>query len=245
MFDLSEKVVLVTGAAGGIGSAIVKIMHEHGAYVAISGTNIPALEALAAELKDRVHVFPCNLLDAAAVEKLPANVENIFNSVDILINNAGITRDSLLLRITDENWHDVISVNLEAPFRLMRSCVRDMVKKNWGRIINISSVVGVTGNAGQCNYTASKSGLIGLTKSLAAEVGRRGVTANCIAPGFISTSMTDKLPDDKKHAIKSAIPSGVFGNPIDVAYAALYLASPEASYVNGHTLHVNGGMFMN
>lgn len=244
MFDLSDRVALVTGASGGIGSAIARLLHAHGATVAISGTKAEMLKELASELKERVHMFPCNLMDMDAVEKLPINVANVFGPIDILVNNAGIVRDSLFMRINDEDWQDVISVNLEAPFRLMRQCVREMIRKNWGRIVNISSIVGSLGNPGQGNYAASKAGLVGMTKSLALEVAKRGVTVNCVAPGFISTNMTSKLTDEQRSKIKASIPSGTIGTSSDVASAVLYLCSQEASYVTGHTLHVNGGMYM-
>lgn len=245
MFDLSDKIVLVTGATGGIGRAIAKILHKRGASVAISGTKTELLEELASEMGERVNVFPCNLLDMDAVEKLSTNVENVLGTIDILVNNAGITRDNLFMRINDEDWGDVMAVNLEAPFRLIRHCVREMIRKNWGRIINISSIVGSMGNAGQGNYCTTKAGIVGMSKALALEVAKRGVTVNCISPGFIDTPMTEKLSDERRRLIKSAIPSGEIGNPMDIAYAALYLASEEASYVTGQTIHVNGGMYMN
>lgn len=244
MFDLSGKLALVTGASGGIGAAIAKELHKCGASIAISGTRTDSLEKLATELGERVHVFPGNLLDAGSVESLMTSVENVFGTVDILVNNAGITRDNLLMRMSDEEWSDVLTVNLEAPFRLMRRTVRDMIRKGWGRIINISSVVGFTGNPGQVNYCATKAGIVGMTKSIASEVAKRGVTVNCVAPGFIDTPMTAKLNEERKRIIKSMIPAGSMGTPEDVASAVLFLASEGASYITGHTIHVNGGMYM-
>lgn len=244
MFDLSGKSALVTGASGGIGGAIAKTLHGAGAQVMLAGTRADALHALAAELKDRAHVATADLADAASLEALVKNAETAMGRVDILVNNAGITRDTLMMRMKDEDWLKVIEVNLTATFRLSRAVLRSMMKNRWGRIISITSIVGVTGNPGQANYAASKAGMIGLTKSLAAEVASRAITANCIAPGFITTPMTDALTDEQKARLMGGIPAGRFGTPADIAAATLYLASEEASYVTGQTLHVNGGMAM-
>ncbi|MBP6985056.1 MAG: 3-oxoacyl-[acyl-carrier-protein] reductase [Alphaproteobacteria bacterium] len=244
MFDLTGKSVLVTGASGSIGKEIALLLHKHGAEVALSGTRMEPLEALAAEMGQRCHVLPCNLSDAAAVALLPAQAEEKMGKLDILINNAGLTRDGLVIRMKDEDWDSVLAVNLTAAFRLTRAVLRGMMKQRWGRIINISSVVGVTGNPGQVNYCASKAGLIGMSKALAAEVASRGVTVNCIAPGFIATPMTDVLQEDQKEAILKRIPMGHMGASVDIAAAALYLSSEASSYVTGQTLHVNGGMLM-
>ena len=244
MFDLSGKRALVTGASGGIGAAIARALHGAGAAVGLSGTREAPLKALADELGDRAHVLPCNLSDPAAVEALPKQAIDAMGGIDILVNNAGITRDQIFMRMSDDDWASVIDVNLTATMRLCRAVVRPMMKGRWGRIINISSVVGATGNAGQVNYAASKAGMIGLTKSIAAEIASRGITANAVAPGFIATPMTDKLTDDQKDRINGQIPAGRMGTPEEIAAAVLYLASPEAGYVTGATLHVNGGMAM-
>ena len=245
MFDLTGKTALVTGATGGIGAAIARTLHKAGAVVALSGTRASVLEDLKAELGgERVHVLPCNLADAAAVEKLVPEAEAAMGSLDILVNNAGITKDGLAMRMKDEDWSSVIDVNLTASFRLARAAMRGMMKKRWGRIVNITSVVGVMGNPGQANYVASKAGVIGLTKSLAQELAARNVTVNAVAPGFIATPMTDVLNDKQKEAILGRVPAGKLGSPEDVAAAVLYLASDEANYVTGQTLHVNGGMAM-
>ena len=245
MFDLTGKTALVTGATGGIGAAIARALHKAGATVAISGTRANVLEELKAELGgERVVVLPCNLSDAAAVEKLVPEAEAAMGSLDILVNNAGITKDGLAMRMKDEDWAAVIDVNLTASFRLARAAMRGMMKKRHGRIINITSVVGVTGNPGQANYVASKAGVIGLTKSLAQELAARNVTVNAVAPGFIATPMTDVLNDKQKEMILGRVPAGKLGTPDDVAAAVLYLASDEAGYVTGQTLHVNGGMAM-
>jgi 3-oxoacyl-[acyl-carrier protein] reductase len=244
MFDLTGKTALVTGATGGIGAAIARTLHKAGATVAISGTRAAVLEELKLELGDRVHVIACNLSDAADVEKLVPAAEAAMGSVDILVNNAGITRDGLAMRMKDDDWAAVIDVNLTAGFRLARAAMRGMMKKRWGRIVNITSVVGVTGNPGQANYVASKAGIIGLTKSLAHELAGRNVTVNAVAPGFIATPMTDVLNDRQKEAILGRVPAGRLGSPEDIATAVLYLASGEAGYVTGQTLHVNGGMAM-
>ncbi|MCX7890284.1 MAG: 3-oxoacyl-[acyl-carrier-protein] reductase [Rhodobacteraceae bacterium] len=244
MFDLTGRTALVTGASGGIGGAIAQALHGAGATVALSGTRLGPLEELAAGLGARVHVLPCDLSDAAAVEALPRAAAEAMGSVDILVNNAGITRDNLFMRMSDEEWEAVIAVNLTATFRLCRAVLRPMMKARWGRIVNISSVVGATGNPGQGNYAAAKAGMIGMTKSLAAEVASRGITVNAVAPGFIATAMTGKLNDDQKARILQQIPAGRMGEPADVAAAVLYLASAEAGYVTGATLHVNGGMAM-
>ena len=244
MFNLEGKTALVTGATGGIGAAIAKALHKAGATVAISGTRANVLEALKSELGERVHVLTCNLSDAADVEKLVPAAEAAMGSVDILVNNAGITKDGLAMRMKDEDWNAVIDVNLTAGFRLARAAMRGMMKKRWGRIVNITSVVGVTGNPGQANYVASKAGIIGLTKSLAQELASRNVTVNAVAPGFIATPMTDVLNDKQKEAILARVPAGRLGSPEDIAAAVLYLASEEGGYVTGQTLHVNGGMAM-
>ena len=244
MFDLTGKIALVTGATGGIGGAIAKALHAQGATIAVSGTREDVLDGLVSELGDRAHAVSCNLADTEAVEKLIGAAEDAAGPLDILVNNAGITRDGLILRMKDEDFWDVIGVNLAVAFRLSRAAVKGMMKRRFGRIISITSVVGVTGNAGQVNYAASKAGLIGFTKSLAQEVASRGITANCIAPGFISTAMTDALSDQQQEAMLGAIPAGRFGESDDVASAVIYLASAEAAYVTGQTIHVNGGMAM-
>jgi 3-oxoacyl-[acyl-carrier protein] reductase len=245
MFDLSGKSALVTGATGGIGAAIAKFLHGAGATVALSGTRAQVLEELKSELGgERAHIVPCNLSDAADVEKLVPAAEAAMGGIDILVNNAGITRDGLAMRMKDEDWQAVLDVNLTAAFRLSRAAMRPMMKKRWGRIINITSVVGVMGNPGQANYVASKAGIIGLSKSLAAELASRNVTVNCVAPGFIATPMTDALNDKQKDAILTKVPAGRLGSAQDVAAAVLYLASEEAAYVTGQTIHVNGGMAM-
>ena len=244
MFDLTGKSALVTGASGGIGGAIARALHGAGATVGLSGTREAPLEALAAELGDRTHVLPCNLSDPDAVDALPKQAAEAMGAVDILVNNAGITRDQVFMRMSDDDWQAVIDVNLTATMRLCRGVMRPMMKARWGRIVNISSIVGATGNPGQANYAASKAGMVGMTKSIAYEVASRGITANCIAPGFIATAMTDKLTDEQKAKIDAQIPAARMGTPEEIAAAALYLASPEAAYVTGTTLHVNGGMAM-
>src|SRR5688572_9422152 len=246
MFDLSGKKALVTGATGGIGEGIARAFHKAGAEVAISGRQVAKLEALAAELGDRVHVVPCDLADKEQVTKLIDNAAAKLGRVDIIVNNAGLTKDNLFMVMKDEQWDDVIAVNLTSTFMLMRAATRHMLrsKTGYGRVINISSVSGIIGNPGQGNYAASKAGMIGMTKSLAREVANRGITANCIAPGFIATAMTDVLNDKQKAEISQHIPAQRFGTPDDIASAALYLASQEAGYVTGQTLHVNGGMAM-
>lgn len=244
MFDLIGKSALVTGASGGIGADVARALHSAGAVVALSGTRVDPLEALAAELGERSHVLPCNLSDAEAVEALPKQAIEAMGAMDILVNNAGITRDNLFMRLSDEEWAQVLEVNLTSTMRLCRGALRGMMKSRWGRIINISSIVGATGNPGQGNYAAAKAGMVGMSKSLAYEVASRGVTVNCVAPGFIATPMTDKLNDDQKAAINVKIPAGRMGTPEEIAAAVLYLASNEAGYVTGATLHVNGGMAM-
>ena len=244
MFDLTGKGALVTGASGGIGKAIAKAVHAQGATVVISGTNKEKLEALAGELGDRVFVLPCDLRDRAAVAKLGEEAERALGKVDILVNNAGITHDNLFMRMKDEEWDDVIAVNLTSVFVLTRTILRNMMRRRYGRIVNIASISGVLGNPGQPNYAASKAGLVGMTKSLAREVSARGITANCIAPGFISTPMTDALTPKQVEAIAAAIPAQKFGKPEDVAAAAVFLASDEAGYITGETMHINGGMVM-
>ncbi|WP_299848854.1 3-oxoacyl-[acyl-carrier-protein] reductase [uncultured Roseovarius sp.] len=244
MFDLTGKCALVTGASGGIGGAIARALHGAGATVGLSGTRIEPLEALAGELGARTHVLPCNLGDADAVDALPKQAAEAMGAVDILVNNAGITRDQIFMRMSDDEWQSVIDVNLTATMRLCRGVMRPMMKARWGRIINISSIVGATGNPGQVNYAASKAGMVGMTKSIAAEVASRGITANAVAPGFIATAMTDKLNDEQKGKINAQIPAARMGSAEEIAAAVLYLASPEAGYVTGTTLHVNGGMAM-
>jgi 3-oxoacyl-[acyl-carrier protein] reductase len=245
MFDLTGKVALVTGASGGIGGAIAKSLHAQGASVVLSGTKVEALDRLAAELGSRVYTAACNLSDIASVEALPKAAETAAAApIDILVNNAGITRDNLFMRMKDEEWDAVIAVNLTASFRLSRAVLRGMMKKRWGRIIQITSVVGATGNPGQGNYAAAKAGLVAMSKSLASEVASRGITVNCVAPGFIQTAMTEVLTDQQKEMIGQRIPAGRMGLPTEIAAAVTYLASQEAAYVTGETLHVNGGMAM-
>lgn len=245
MFDLTGMTALVTGASGGIGSAIAKGLAAQGAKLALSGSNIDKLNAFAAELGGDHVCVPCNLSDSASVDALvPQAVEALGGKLDILVNNAGVTRDNLILRMKDEEWEDVIRINLEAAFRLIRAAAKPMMKARFGRIISVTSVVGVTGNPGQANYAASKAGLIGMSKSLGQELASRGITVNCIAPGFIRSAMTDALNDAQKDAILTKIPAGALGEGDDIAAAAVYLASKEAGYVTGQTLHVNGGMAM-
>jgi 3-oxoacyl-[acyl-carrier protein] reductase len=244
MFDLTGKTALVTGATGGIGAAIARALHAQGATVAISGTRAAVLETLAAELGSRVHVLPCDLADKEAVERLVPSAEEKMEKLDILVANAGMTKDNLFVQLKDEEWDQVIAVNLTSTFRLARAAVKTMMRRRFGRVIGISSVVGVTGNPGQGNYTASKAGIIGMLKSVAAEYAKRNVTANCIAPGFIATPMTDKLNDKQREGILTRVPAGRLGTPADVAAAAVYLASDEAAYMTGQTLHINGGMAM-
>jgi 3-oxoacyl-[acyl-carrier protein] reductase len=245
MFDLTGKNALVTGASGGIGGAIVKALHRQGANVALSGTRAEALEAVKADLGARAHIATCNLSDTASVEALPKAAEAALGGpIDILVNNAGITRDNLFMRMKDEEWDQVIAVNLTAAFRLSRAVLRGMMKKRWGRIISVTSVVGATGNPGQGNYAAAKAGLVGMSKSLAAEVASRNITVNCVAPGFVVTPMTDALTEEQKTALFARIPVGRFGQPSDIGAAVVFLASEEAGYVTGQTLHANGGMAM-
>ncbi|WP_119419559.1 3-oxoacyl-[acyl-carrier-protein] reductase [Desertibaculum subflavum] len=244
MFNLTGKVALVTGASGGIGGAIARALAQAGAKVALSGTKVEALEKLKAEIGASAEIFPCNLADAAAVDALPGQVEAKLGSLDILVNNAGLTRDQLALRMKDEDFRAVLDVNLLAAFKLARAAFRGMMKRRCGRVISITSIVGVTGNPGQANYAASKAGLIGMSKSLAQEVASRNITVNCVAPGFIQTAMTDGLPEEQKQKLLGAIPLGRLGAGADIAAAVLYLASDEAGYVTGQTLHVNGGMAM-
>jgi 3-oxoacyl-[acyl-carrier protein] reductase len=245
MFDLTGRTALVTGATGGIGGAIARALHAQGATVAVSGTRPEALEGLAGELGERVHLLPCNLADREAVEALVPAAEAAFGGgLDILVNNAGVTRDGLLMRMKDADWDDVIAVNLTAAFRLSRAAVKGMMKRRHGRIVSIGSVVGSIGNPGQVNYVSSKAGLSGLTKALAAEVATRGITANLVAPGFISSPMTDALNETQKGAILGRVPMGRLGEGAEIASAVVYLASDEAAYVTGQTIHVNGGMAM-
>ena len=244
MYDLNDKSALVTGASGGIGSAIARKLNAAGAKVALSGTRQEPLERLAEELGERAYILPCNLSDMAAVEVLPKQAIETLGSLDILVNNAGITRDNLFMRMSDEEWQSVIDVNLTATMKLCKGALRGMMKSRWGRIINISSIVGATGNPGQGNYAASKAGMVGMSKSLAYEVASRGITVNVVAPGFIATAMTDKLADDRKEAILAQIPAGRMGAAEDIASAVAFLASDGSGYVTGSTLHVNGGMAM-
>ena len=244
MFDLTGKKALVTGASGGIGASIARALHAQGATVALSGTRVGPLEELAADLGERAKVVPGNLADAAATEQLAKDAEAALGQVDILVNNAGLTRDQLALRMKDDDWQSVIDVNLTAAFRLSRAVMRGMMKRRWGRIIGITSIVGVTGNPGQANYAASKAGMIGMSKSLAAEVASRGITVNCVAPGFITTAMTDALNGEQKEKLLTNIPAGRMGEPGEIAAGVVYLASEEAAYITGQTLHINGGMAM-
>ena len=244
MFDFKGKKALVTGASGGIGGEIAKTLHEAGAEVAISGTRLENLQALSATLDGNTQIFPCNLSDPLAIEDLLKDTSEKMGDVDILINNAGITRDNLFMRMSDEEWQTVLDVNLTATMKLCKGFVRGMMKNRWGRIINVSSIVGFTGNPGQANYAASKAGMVGMSKSLAFEVASRGITVNIIAPGFIETPMTDKLNEEQKTKIMNQIPAGRMGTATEIASAALYLASSEASYLTGATLHINGGMAM-
>jgi 3-oxoacyl-[acyl-carrier protein] reductase len=244
MFDLFGKTALITGATGGIGEAIAKALHGQGAVVALSGTRKAALDEMKERLKERVHVFTCDLAKPEEVERLVPDAEAAMGTLDILINNAGVTRDGLAVRMKDTDWHEVVEVNLTAGFKLARAAMRGMMKRRFGRIIGITSVVGITGNAGQANYAASKAGMTGLTKALAQELGSRNITVNCIAPGFIATRMTDVLNDNQKAAIIARVPLERLGTAAEIAAAAVYLASDEAAYVTGQTLHVNGGMAM-
>ncbi|HEY1780189.1 MAG TPA: 3-oxoacyl-[acyl-carrier-protein] reductase [Roseiarcus sp.] len=244
MFDLTGRTALVTGASGGLGAAIARALHARGAAVALSGTRLEALEALAAELEHRAHPFPCDLAAPQATEGLVSNVEAAMGPVDILVNNAGVTRDALFIRMKDEDWDTVLAVNLTAAFRLSRAALKGMLKRRHGRIINMTSVVGVQGNVGQGNYAAAKAGMIGMSKALAAEVATRGITVNCIAPGFIDSPMTQALDQKRREAILASIPMERLGSDKEIGAAAVYLASSEAAYITGQTLHVNGGMAM-
>jgi 3-oxoacyl-[acyl-carrier protein] reductase len=244
MFNLKDKKALVTGATGGIGGAIAKALHAHGAHVGISGRNEEKLKARAAELGERVSILPADLSNAAAINDLVAKAEEAMGQIDILVNNAGLTKDNLSMRMKHEDWQQVIDVNMTATFKLAQAVQRGMMKRRWGRIINIASIVGVTGNPGQANYVASKAGMIGWSKAMAQEIASRNITVNCIAPGFIATAMTDALNDAQKEAINAKIPAGRMGSSEDIAAAAVYLASEEAAYVTGQTIHVNGGMAM-
>jgi 3-oxoacyl-[acyl-carrier protein] reductase len=245
MFDLTGKAALVTGASGGIGGVVARALHRQGATVVLSGTRADSLNAIRDELGSRAHVATCDLADAASVEALPKTAEaQVGTSLDILVNNAGITRDNLFLRMKDDEWDKVIAVDLTAAFKLSRAVLRGMMKKRWGRIVSITSVVASMGNPGQGNYAAAKAGLVGMTKSLAAEVASRNITVNCVAPGFIATPMTEALSEDQKKALFERIPAGRFGLPEDVAAAVVFLASNEAAYVTGQTVHTNGGMAM-
>jgi len=244
VFNLTGKTALVTGASGGLGGAIARALYGQGATVALSGTRREALEALAGDLGSRAHVLPCDLGDAAAVEALVPAAEAAMGSLDILVNNAGVTRDNLFMRMKDAEWDTVIAVDLTAAFRLSRACLKGMMRRRFGRILSVTSIVGVTGNPGQGNYAAAKAGLIGMSKALAAEVASRGITVNCIAPGFIASPMTDVLNDKQRESILGSVPMGRLGAGADIGAAAVYLASEEAAYITGQTLHVNGGMAM-
>jgi len=244
MFELEGKCALITGASGGIGGSIARALYGQGAKVALSGTRIDPLKALADDLGDRAFIVPCNLSDVDAVKALPQKASEEMGGIDILVNNAGITKDNLFMRMSDDDWHQVIDVNLTSTMHLMKSVMRTMMKQRFGRIINITSIVGVTGNAGQVNYAASKAGMIGMTKSFAQEIATRGITANCIAPGFIETAMTAELPENMIKNMLDAIPQGRMGQADEVAASVAFLASNEASYITGQTLHVNGGMAM-
>lgn len=244
MFDLSGKAALVTGASGGIGAAIARTLCENGGIVGLSGTRVEPLEALADELGETAFVLPCNLSNPEDVAELPKRAVAAMGAVDILVNNAGITRDNLFMRMSDEEWASVLQVNLTSAMMLSKGVVRGMMKSRWGRIVNISSIVGATGNPGQTNYAASKAGLVGLSKSLAYEVASRGITVNCVAPGFIETAMTEKLTDDQKAKILEQVPMGRMGSSAEIAAAVLYLSSNESAYTTGTTLHINGGMAM-
>ncbi|MEQ8396833.1 3-oxoacyl-[acyl-carrier-protein] reductase [Thalassobaculum sp.] len=245
MFDLSGKTALVTGATGGIGAAIAQALHRQGAHVVLSGTRAAVLEEKAAALGDRVSVAPANLADLDTIDGLAKRAEELAGGgIDILVNNAGITRDGLLMRMKDDDWDAVLAVNLTAGFRLSRALVRGMMKRRWGRIVGISSIVGATGNPGQANYAAAKAGMVGFSKALAAEIANRGITVNVVAPGFIDTAMTEALSDAQKEKLLTAVPAGRLGTPEDIAASVVYLASQEAAYVTGATIHVNGGMAM-
>jgi 3-oxoacyl-[acyl-carrier protein] reductase len=244
MFDLAGRTALVTGASGGIGGAIARALHGQGATVLLAGTRAAALAALVAELGDRAHLLTADLSQPAEPERLVREAETVLGQIDILVSNAGITRDGLAMRMRDEDWHSVLEVNLTAGFRLIRAALRGMVRRRWGRVICIASVAGIAGNAGQANYAASKAALIGMAKSIAAEVATRGITVNCVAPGLIATAMTEKLTDEQRARLATAIPMDRFGAPEEVAAAVVFLASAEAAYVTGETLHVNGGMLM-
>ena len=244
MFELEGKCALITGASGGIGGSIARALYGQGAKVALSGTRIDPLKALADDLGDRAFIVPCNLSDVDAVKALPQKASEEMGGIDILVNNAGITKDNLFMRMSDDDWHQVIDINLTSTMHLMKSVMRTMMKKRFGRIINITSIVGVTGNAGQVNYAASKAGMIGMTKSFAQEIATRGITANCIAPGFIETAMTAELPENEIKNMLDSIPQGRMGQADEIAASVAFLASNEASYITGQTLHVNGGMAM-
>lgn len=244
MFKLDGKIALVTGATGGLGAEIARTLYGRGATVVLSGRRVEVLETLAKELGDRAHVVVSDLGDKESVQGLVAEITEKVGAISILVNNAGLTKDNLFMRMKDAEFDEVIDMNLKAPFYLSRAVIRGMMKARWGRIINISSIVGVTGNPGQANYCASKAGIIGLSKSLAQEVASRNITVNCVAPGFVESAMTEVLPDAQKEALLSSIPQGRMGTPEDIANAVLYLASQEASYMTGQTLHVNGGMAM-
>lgn len=244
MFDLTGKTALITGASGGLGGAIARSLHARGATLALSGTRRDALDALASDLKSRAHVALCDLSDAASIEALVPAAEAALGSVDILVNNAGVARDNLAIRMKDAEWDFVLAIDLTAAFRLSRAALKGMLKRRYGRIINVSSIVGVEGNPGQSNYAAAKAGLIGMSKALASEVASRGITVNCIAPGFITSPMTDALNEKQRESILASVPMGRLGAASDIGFAAVYLASSEASYITGQTLHINGGMAM-
>lgn len=244
LFSLQDKVALVTGATGSIGGAIARFLHKQGAILALSGTRVSSLEHLSEELSERVNLFACNLAADNAASDLISNVERICGKVDILVNNAGIVQDDLLMKMTDDSWNSVMRIDLEAPFRLMRSAIRGMIRRRYGRVINISSIVGVFGNSGQANYAAAKAGLIGLSKTAALELAKRNITVNCVAPGLIASPMIEKISAEYRQKMEESIPMGRIGNPEEVAAAVGFLASSEASYITGHVLHVNGGLAM-
>jgi 3-oxoacyl-[acyl-carrier protein] reductase len=244
MFNLSGKAALVTGASGGIGGAIARALHRQGAAVTLSGTRAEALDQLKASLGERAHVVAARMDDAGDIDRLAKEAEAVMGKIDILVNNAGITRDNISMRMKDEEWEKVLQVNLTGTFRLTRAAMRGMMRRRFGRVVNITSVVGVTGNPGQANYAAAKAGLIGMSKSLAQELASRSITVNCVAPGFIATPMTDALTDEQKTAILGRVPAGRLGTPDEIAAGVVYLASDEAAYVTGQTLHINGGMAM-
>ena len=245
MFSLKDKKALITGASGGIGKELARVLVEYGAEVCISGRNVEELNELKESLGDKCHIVPCDLSNTNEISELVSKSEEVLGQIDILVNNAGITKDNIFLRMSEQEWEDVININLNSTFNVLKLITKGMVKRKYGRIINISSVVGATGGAGQVNYAASKAGLIGLTKSLSQELATRNITVNCIAPGFIETPMTEKLDDNRKDIIISSIPANRIGTPKDLSSAVIFLASQESSYITGQTIHINGGLYMN